>query len=247
MLASLALAFLLATSARGQQPFYEETFNDGGASLKLYNEAAIGAAGSGVSGKPGDAAYEAAAAEPGVRAPVATIISELPADSLQEFTMTVWFKPGADISGKLASLFNSHGIVLGWDGGQWLLRVNDRNGEKAAEKYYKAGTGIDAAPGDWKFLACTWSNAAKEAAFFVGDKTRAVEQETSVASKDPQPEMSFGDPKIPKAVGNTFVPAAAESFPGHIDDIRMFDKVLTVGQIEKIRQADLENKAIYLK
>ena len=246
-LIALSLFFVSATLASGQQPFYEETFNDDGANLQLFNGAAIGEKGSGVSGKSDDAAYEAAAAELGAKAPAAMIKSELPDASLQEITMTVWFKPGDDISEKRVSLFNSHGIVLGWGGSQWVLRVNDFKGEPAAGKWFHAGKTIETPTGEWKFLACTWSGTAKEAAFFVGDKVNSVEQDSVVSSNDPQPEMTFGDPKHPKVIGNTFMPAATESFPGHIDNFRMFDKVLTIQQIEKIRQADLQNKAIDLK
>ncbi len=242
--ASIALATVLlalAASARADKPFFEETFNQGGQNVQLFNDAFIASAGSGVSGKAEDLAYEAAAVPENVPGPSAKILAELPDSPLEGFTIVVWYKAG-DTPFRSASIINTHGMVFSWDKNQWFLRVNDFGGQAGGDKYYGSGTSVDVSPGQWKFVACTWSRANNEAIFYFGDKAIPAEQISTARRNDTAPALTFGESRFPKTIGNTFVREANSTFPGNIDNIRLFDKVLTQDQIEQIRKGDLENK-----
>jgi hypothetical protein len=114
---SLAVSAAVPVSASAfSQTFYENRFNDT-KGLEFKGGAAIGADGSGVSGKPGDKSYTADASTLAADQPSsAALITGGPAPlSADEVTVTVWYKPHGLVN-DAATLFRAFVGQLMWEG-----------------------------------------------------------------------------------------------------------------------------------
>ncbi len=231
--------FLSCLSTHAQSPFYEETFNSGGETVKLLNDATISGPGAGASGKTDDLCYDAENGLSQGPGPLASIVSELPSEPMEEFTITAWIKAKGATTG---NILNTRGVVLSTGESNWYLRVNDSQGTGAGEKYYNSGTAISATPGEWQFVAVTWNRADNSARFYTGNKTSGTALATEIRQKGEAPLLGFSDPKFVRAIGNTYARSADGAFIGLIDNVRMFNKALEPEQLEAIRKADAENQ-----
>ncbi len=239
--ASVVLA-IMAMPALAVSPIFEENFDQSGQSVELLNGATLGESGSGVSGKQGDASYQAAMPPEGSPGPLAKMTGGLPTNPFQEITVTSWYKFADVPLTKGASLINTHGIVVYFEKDRWVLRINGAEGSK----YYASVPEFAFSPGTWKFLAVTWTPASNTATFYAGDTSTPVGMVSESKRNDNPQELTFGEDKFIKAIGNTFVREADGTFPGNIDDFRIYDKALDAGQLEKIRQADVQNSHLDL-
>jgi len=246
MLPALAIFIAISTSALAQSIF-ETRFNDT-TDLKLQNGARLTVTGDGVSGQLGDKAYSADIST----APKASALitgGPGPISGVDEFTITVWYKPKAGQAGPV-ELFNAFGTLLIWepDKNYWTLRVEARPLNPATKMYWfftgKPPTGSWITPGEWTFIAMVWKKSDKAVSFYRGGKIDQV-ADIHVATRPDEVE-SLAEPQVPKRmIGND--PLRPErAFNGEIDDFRMFSKALEKDDLEKIRAADVKNEATSL-
>lgn len=232
---ALTALLLLPASSRAEAPFYEETFNTGGETVKFFNDATISAPGAGVSGKTSDLAYDADNGLSQGPGPLAAIVSELPSEPMEEFTITAWIQPKGSTTG---NILNTRGVVLTVGENNWYLRVNDSQGTGTGEKYYNSGRLDTSLPGEWQFVAVTWNRAENTARFYTGKKAGEAALAAEIKQKGEAPLLGFSDPKFVRAIGNTYARAADGAFIGKIDNVRMFNKALDATQLEAIRKTD---------
>ena len=234
------------TSALGQTPEFEARFNDA-TSVDLQNGAMLGP---GVSGQPDDQSYtaDASKAVDAKRGPMALSAANNPVTGIEEFTITVWFKPLGAIANDV-TLFELLGTVLIWEEktAQWVLRIDTKpaSDPKPSSYWFHAGgaapLGTWATPNEWNYLAMVWKKTGKKVVFYQGSSTTPVTVGPEVICRQAvEPLSERRDAK--RVVGNCSG-AKNRPFSGSIDDFRFYTKALDPDAIEKIRLADLKNKA----
>jgi hypothetical protein len=256
-----AVATVGFSARAGAQVLSETRFNDT-AGVTLENGAALGGDGSGVSGKPSDKSYSAVKPAAGGEAPgeasasgspsglpVAILTSgpEIPKENLEALTVTAWYKPEGEIPND-ATLFSAYGTAILWDQarGQWVWRilgVTGAGGEKVNHWFASGSKQEIGKPGEWHFLAMTWTRATKSAQFYAGGVDTPVAALRD-ENKRPEDVTALSErAKDQRAIGNN--PMRTErAFLGNIDDVRFYGKALDAAAIEKIRAADVANQAV---
>jgi hypothetical protein len=227
-------------------PIWSENFNAESTQLDLQNGASLGADASGVSGKAGDRAYVAApdlkVAQGG---PVALLRKPIPVQGLDEITVTLWYKPGAEQLPN-ASLFDAASLLLiGDKPEEWTLRVGAKVEAGKQYWFYSGKTNPTwRQPNEWTFLALTWTRNPSAAAFYQGHKTEEVKEvrrkSQAIAPTAGLQERASRD-RMPDTIGNTANSKYDRAFSGSIDNMRFWGKALDAATLEQIRRADLNN------
>jgi hypothetical protein len=208
--------------------------------------AELGPDGSGVSEKPGDRAYSAQKfSSPNA---LASFESKDHPDTLEELTITAWYKWGGE-DGGLGLLWNGFGVWLAMHGnmGDWSLRLRTAPVDPTVDlkQFYSYPTRKPQAgwspPGEWVFIAMTWKAAIGEVEFFRGSKSEDVI--FVVASQRPESiPISIVKQNI-GYIGNQ-QPRVERAFDGQIDNVRFFSKALDLNSLKKIREADLKSQPV---
>ncbi|MGC3990200.1 MAG: LamG domain-containing protein [Chthoniobacteraceae bacterium] len=241
-----AMAFAYGTLAHAESPFYENRLNDE-SGLELKNGAAIGPAGSGVSGKPDDKAYVANASSvpDGQPGPVAVIKNgALTPFTSDEVTVTLWYKPNSEFK-DATSILNAFCGLLIWSAkeDQWNMRLDAANStpESKFATWMLAGKNDTwKATGQWTFVAFVWK-ADHTWEYYLGTST----QPATSFHKGKRDSVGPITERAPKArtLGNTNNSKADRALDGSLDDVRVYSKALSASDLEKIRKADLDNDA----
>lgn len=246
--AAIGASIVFATSAAAADAMLVEArFNDS-ANLKFWNNGTLGPDGSGVSGKAGDKSYDGSATKNwkvGEKGPVANVTDAAEIKDVDAFTFTAWYKMNGAARGVM-TLFNSNLGTLLWDEGRslWVFRNSAPPvdpGQKAPYWFsagrspYKSWVKKD----EWVFLAITWTRATSTMSFYQGSKTEVVKLGRDDKRKDEARAITATTRRL-TLVGNT--PGKSDRpVDASIDNVRVYPKVLTAGQIETVRKADMEN------
>lgn len=235
-------------------PLFEQRFNDQG-NVEFVNGSALGAAGSGVSGKPDDLAYTAPAAKADDEMQPAGLVSgqQLPGE-LEQVTVTSWYKisnPPVDAT----SLVNIGGLYLLWQQeglGCWNMRL-EMPIEKKMRAWFnpnKAGSLLGwNTEGQWIFYAFTWNRSSGEAVVYQGTpQDTATEQRRWQGSEAVQAINNTLYYGVPAVIGNSFDTKTKRqgkrAFAGDIDNVRIFGSALSAEEIDRVRAADAANTSL---
>jgi hypothetical protein len=252
--AILFTAVTTAASALAESPVFEARFNDD-ANLDLQTGAAIGPAGSGVSGKPEDKSYAADASNwtEGQKGPAAVLTGDaIPVEGCNELTVTAWYKPRVELRND-TTLVDAAGSVFIWDANkrQWVCRLEAKPAGTDKPPMYWFFTGNTPPlghwgnPGDWIFIAAVWKKADKKVTFYQGSRSAAAASaKESVRPEDVEPLKERKE--IKRTIGNTAGTKKDRPLDGNIDNVRFFSKALDSAAIESIRQADVKNEPVTL-
>jgi Concanavalin A-like lectin/glucanases superfamily/PEP-CTERM motif len=201
------------------------------------------AAGQGVSGSPGDLAFNnTSATAMGGTGGTAVLSAPVTAiESLDSFTLVGWFKTdGSEVIGSSARLFAQSasgglGFALTGDSttpGKLDLSLNGTAISSAAS--YTASS-------QWEFFAVTYDGTITSAnvKFYIGSTVNSVSLVSTVSLN----KGTEADPNVDLAIGGTTTGTA--TFDGLLDDMSIYGSstdntgVLTQSQLETIRFDDL--------
>jgi len=234
---------LHAQTPSRKSPVYEELFNLKHERLEFRYGAGLGAPGTGVSGKVGDRAYvgRPRSSEQDRDSSVALALSPMAPDPLSTFTFTFWYymdETGPDLQMPLSTA--GVGFLWHYQTG-WEVRVS----EAAKTIPFAPGPGgpiVDWTDRSrWIFAVFTWEQATNSMTIYQGTPDRAVEfmrqmtRPTPVGPTFPRTNLQ----RLPEAIGNTYQ-NQDRPLAGRMDDLRIFDRVLSLEELEKIRQADVQ-------
>lgn len=203
----------------------------------------VGAAGSGVSGKPADRAWDSSqnkgqgAQSPRNDARVTIDIPALKLAELKAFSLVFWFKTtqktddalrlfcaSMSVDGAISN--TQRGMVLRTrDGGLEMVFGNGKKALRAAS----APASFDKV-GEWMFVAVVWDGA------FVYFYTQTTDQGIHPVGKTPfrGPLTNVPGPLI---FGNHYLKNRGIS--GQMDNLRFFDSALSSAQLERLLMVDL--------
>ena len=224
------------------QPLAEFRPNDT-TGLQFRNGASLGADQSGVSGRPGDRSYSAAAASN----PAAVCLIPGPTNAVtsDELTVTAWYKPRAENPTDAVNLFNGFASSLLWDAKakQWVWRIASKDpANPKVLTWYSSGTSPDLfAPGKWTFIAMVWKRGENTARFYMGTQRAAPAEFRKWTCREKL------DPAVEPLPSRTLGNDGSNSnrcFNGEIDDVRFFTKALDPAGIATIHKADLQNAPV---
>jgi hypothetical protein len=235
-------------------PIIEQRFNDHG-NMELVNGAQLGKPGSGVSGQQDDRAYAATGFDLGDALQPAAVLEDMtPSDDLEEITVTVWYKIGAPPV-NATSLVNLRGVYLLWQGeatGGWTMRL-DMSDKEDMRSWFNPNKPASIlawnAEDQWIFYAFTWDRSAGEATVYQGTPQDAVvEQRRWATSEVFSPSNNTLYLRAPVAIGNNVNRRSKKpgmrAFDGHIDNVRVFGRALSVEDLEQVRAADATNRPL---
>ncbi len=223
-------------------PIYEETFNT--PELNYINGASIGPPGSGVSGKPADRAYVATPKstknEPNSPAGLAT--TPIAPNPLSAFTCTFWYyldEEGPELQVPLSTaaiMFLSHK-------GGFEIRIEN---QLEAPRFVSFTPGVNGplvswrARGQWIFAAFSWDQQTNTFVVHQGTPNAAVTFMRDMAKPAPgKPTLPRTDlDRYPEVVGNTSR-NLDRPLAGRMDNLRFYDRVVALAELEAIRKADL--------
>jgi hypothetical protein len=177
--------------------------------------------------------------------------------SLAALTVQGWFKPPA---GKMVGdSQGSYGALIGnlsnssTDGG-WIVRTQTsatagtlelRYGEEVVSSDHRTVSstlGVYSETDQWVFFAATLDAVTGDVQFFKGTSTTAV----AAAGSGNMGSLGGGTIKLSNRsfyIGNSNSESSAygrgRAFSGDLDNLRVFDSVLTSSQLDQIRQTDL--------
>lgn len=218
-----------------------------------------GEPGSGVSGLPGDRAWDASANTIQAFDPDSKAVNNSrlvqrkdvnAIDNLSAFTLVFWFNADqalsnaanrffydADTSTKTAHGFSLRGYSRASGGRrsyalELIPGADGQAGQPVASQYFEPGKGY-ARVGEWVFAAVVWNGGRVD--FYVGDRDGAVTPAGSGILPGP-----LGDEKQALVVGN--VQAANRGFDGRIDNFRFYDGALSLPALETLRAADVAGR-----
>jgi len=153
-------------------------------------------------------------------------------DNLATFTVTGWYNSDvlqsdhARLFNKSPDSFGSTGIGISFQTGGAALRFNVGN-----NSFTSATSTIYDNTAAWVFFAMTFtSGTGGSGTFYAGDLNTPVTAAVSTHSTN----LTFGSNTEPLVLGNRSV-TPDRAFDGFLDDLRVYDEVLTVSQIEAIR------------
>lgn len=255
-LLSLLAATAILSSAFAESPLpaplFEERFNGDNPTYDLQNGAQMGAAGSGVSGQTRDLCYTADGSSFDYTAkaagPVALLDNSAVVEGQQEMTITLWYKCRQE-SEPVHTLIKAFGFDIFMDEKTnspivWITAPADP-AVQDHQKWFRADASkaVWNPAGGWVFAAITWSNAEKTVRFFQGgtDTNVALINESLNEAANFTQGLSEGTHDIKRTVGNNGVNFWSP-FDGSIDNVRFFPGVLSEGELERIRLADLKNQ-----
>lgn len=219
-------------------------------SLNLYDSAGTqtnlhGAAGSGVSGAAGDLAFDNSASTgmgsggTGGRAQSGNIST---INSLQSFTLTGWFKTGSTtpIGANAFLINNQSGTTDGfrlYSGSTGSLALNV-NGAAVTS----SGASTYAATEAWVFFAVTYDGtlSSNNVKFYVGNTSAAASLNVTRSLAQGIASANSGGFALGNVLNSNIRP-----FDGYLDNISVYGSqtdgsgVLSLAQIESVRQADL--------
>ncbi len=208
--------------------------------------AAIGGAGSGVSGQAGDLAFNNSAATAmgsqstsnyrGVASDTTTDFSALGA-----LTISGWFKAD-EVIGDGAVIFRTNQFSLrAFDAsapsttGVIQLNVSGSNAPRSATT-----SSLFSSVNTWVYFAVTWDGTTIR--YFQGLVDQAATQLGSSGAFSP----TMSDPQAGLQIGNVAgssitTSTTARIFDGYLDNIRVFDSALTQNELRDLQAADLAN------
>jgi hypothetical protein len=198
-----------------------------------------GASGSGVSGLPADRALDLNSATgmgSGFVGPNAFLASLSSASSLNQFTITGWFRSSAtDLNrANLLMLRNGTNVLslTGLSGGpigaRDRLRLIIDGGQVDAAGNFESRWST---AGVWAFFAISYNgqSTTDTVRFYSGDVGTASSLSTSSAASSIA--FPFGGASLWIGANSS----SSDPFKGFIDDIRLYDSVLTASGIEQVR------------
>jgi len=198
----------------------------------------VGAASSGVSGLAGDRAFVTGNSGMGASQTTFNGIASGSVDlpSLSAFTITGWFNASTVLSSS-AALFRT-------TDGQIVLKANqltsgtiDLTVNGVISNRSTTTNTMFSSINSWVFFSVTWDGSS--VSYYQANKTTAVAQLGSSVALS----TTMGNPAAGLDIGNfaTSLSNTARPFAGMLDNMSLYDSVLTTGQLETIRQNDIAN------
>jgi hypothetical protein len=197
---------------------------------EVSGSAKIGGDGSGVSGKPGDRAYDNSVATGTASDGIFKLDDAPGARGLGQMTVALWYRHK---DGKLPG----EGARLADFGGNWLF-FSDAPARLAA-RVPTSGPGQSAPNGSypnegWVFAAFSYDEPSGTVRYFRGTPEEPV---VEVVARESFTERMKSN-ATPLHFGNNH--DLNRAFAGWLDAIKVFDTALDAAQLEKIRQTDLD-------
>jgi len=206
--------------------------------------AAIGAAGSGVSGQAGDRAFDNTAATAmgsqstsnykGIALNATTDFS-----SLSAMTLTGWFKANEVIGDGAVIVRTNQFSLRAYDAavpsttGVIQLNISGSNAPRSAT----TGTVFNSI-NTWVYFAVVWDGSTIK--YYQGLTSQAASQLGSTSAFAP----AMADPDAGLQIGNISPAnnsASARIFDGYLDDVRIYGTALSLPQVQAIQAADIAN------
>lgn len=259
----LGIASGLSCAAFAATPILEFTFNETGATASSSGSAAVsgnmwnsafastdlhGSSGSGVSGTPGDRAFDNSSSTGMGSAGTGGVVNLGDAgqiDGLSSFTLQGWFNTSTAI-GNAARLFDKN---TGGGTSGFLLRANTTAGQLVLTVNNQSAVSSTSfgATNSWVFFAVTFDGtlATNNVNFYVGSSAASVSLVTTATVAATQ-SIANG---IVATLGNTSWLASGAAannrpFDGQLDNMRIYGAssgaggVLSLAELEAVRLAD---------
>jgi hypothetical protein len=237
-----------------EKPVYEERFTKQ-SKLVYFHGAKLGDQGSGCSGKSDDFAYTAVDLKPETKLMAAAMVIPhgLPAE-MKKATVALWYRAKETPRGRPTSLIKIGGFNLLWQEdnnnpalGCWNMRIeNGKPGDSPMRGWYNPFSMGTAASWDatdeWIFYALTWDPSQESVIVYQGSAKRPISEEKRWQRKEAMSPLPNGD--RPGIIGNSLKnnDPADRAFIGSIDNVRIFESVLTEKELEQLRSDDLANR-----
>lgn len=222
----------------------EARFNEPDPDVALVNGAMLGAPGSGVSGQPGDRAYVAVPdPEQPEQGPVAQLRHRPSVQGLDAFTLTLWWRAGANQRVPFCLFDLTGALLIGEPNG--LTFRHGAQVERNVRYWFPLGNkgplGEWLQPDRWVFAAFVWDRTANTFQVYQGTKDHPVEACAVAQRNEPVGSLAGRADDRPDAIGNTLATTYQRPFNGSLDNLRILTRALDAQAIEAIRQADLAN------
>lgn len=206
-----------------------------------------GADGSGVSGLPGDRAWDASAnTTRGADTPANNArlsgATDVDLSTLSAFTMTFWYNSEQGFDSAVRYLYKANAttptsgftlrsVVSGSNAGLEIQVGNGTSATAALSTKYSSGQGYNQI-NTWVFAAVVWDGT--QINFYVGDKANAV---SSASSATPFPGPIANPAGVALYIGN--LASLNRGFDGKMDNVRIYDQALSPSDLETLRTADV--------
>ena len=249
----LSISALSRAGASSVTPVYEETFNVSHGRLRLANGATLGGPSSGLSGKSGDRAYVAVprSTEQEAQGPVAYAVEPIMPVSLPAFTCAFWYfleerTPDLMVLAEPSGV----GFFVGDKGLE--IRLSNATSDERPNVFSVGPRGAWhewRTSGKWTFLVVSWEQAANRMVIRQGTLSNAAAIVREMQRPAPATPLAVRDSLAsrPETLGNTYSTRHDRPLAGRLDNFRLFDRLLSEAEIEKLRQADIANAPISLK
>ncbi len=253
---------MLATVASAQtpNPFLYYTFNETGTAaqssglnktpLTLFNSSGAAAnlhsaSGLGVSGLPGDGAFDNTAST-GMGDTGVGGVALLPAGTtgtISSFTFVTWVKVATEV-GESARLMEDGAISIQCYEHNLTLYVNGDTAFVTSGQDYTLTN-------EWMFVAVTYdaTQSTNNVNFYIGSQSGAVVQSGNVGTLNQGPAITGTDTL---GFGNDSSSSNARPLDGLMDDVRLYigatdnSGVLTLAQLENLRELDVSHASVPL-